>query len=603
MLGDYRVVGRIGAGGMGAVYAGVRSDGLCAAVKVIHPQFAANPDFLARFTREVELVSRVRATCTAAFHGADTQADTPWMATEYVPGQTLRQHVGEHGPLSGGMLTALAAGLAEALAAIHHESIVHRDLKPGNVILSPTGPKVLDFGIARAVEETGLTRTGGLIGTPGWISPEQYQGHGATDRSDMFAWGGMVAFAATGRNPFGTGAPDVLAYRTRNEEPDLEGVPDTLLGLVRRALDKDPERRPSAAQALAALTDDWNTTRLQPAVAQPPTRVLSDLIAIEWRGVTAPAPRRVRRFRQVGRLPLLAGSAALLVLVLLAAWFLARPGTQGSDVLLEEVTGDADPVTSRDGSGDPSTLAVSTTPEDGFAVMAQAYELAMAAESFEAFEQALTSEIASFIEYAYTENPQPILSTRSYADGTLQTAIGVGEGPDDVIHGFGTLGEDGYSQQYYRDADAPLAHQRNAERDSLLGILDQVVRTAETIDHHGRATVPLVSDNLGNHSGNPDIEDREGHHYTGVFTMDRVGYDVEAEQPAVIATPEVSFDLWIDADGYPLYMQYFVAYETEYEGTPISISTSYELIFEHFNQPVEIELPEEWEIGEPPPGF
>ncbi|MEU3310220.1 serine/threonine-protein kinase [Nocardiopsis sp. NPDC055551] len=250
-LGPFRLLGRLGSGGMGVVYAALDGRDRRAAVKCVHRSHAADQEFRARFAREVRLVRRVRAPGLPAFLGADTGADLPWLATEYVPGPTLDEYVRGYGPLRGEALTSFAAGVAEALAAIHAAGVVHRDLKPGNVILSPDGSKVLDFGIARAVEETALTRTGGLVGTPGWISPEQYRGADATDRSDVFAWAGLVAYAAIGHGPFGTAASDVLVSRVLSEAPNLEGVPAGLRGPVERALAKDPARRPDANGLLA----------------------------------------------------------------------------------------------------------------------------------------------------------------------------------------------------------------------------------------------------------------------------------------------------------------------------------------------------------------
>ncbi|MBE2999278.1 serine/threonine protein kinase [Nocardiopsis sp. HNM0947] len=254
-IGAFRVAGRLGAGGMGVVYAALDDADRRVAVKRVHPPFAGDEEFRARFAREVAMVRRVRAACVPAFVGADTRADVPWLATEYVPGPTLREHVRDRGPLTGPSLVAFALGVAEALSAIHAVGVVHRDLKPGNVILSPAGPKVLDFGIARAVEETALTRTGGLVGTPGWISPEQYRGSPASDRSDVFAWAGLVCFAALGRGPFGSGNTDTLVARVLDDPPDLGGVPGPLAVLLERALAKDPDARPGAGELLSAASE------------------------------------------------------------------------------------------------------------------------------------------------------------------------------------------------------------------------------------------------------------------------------------------------------------------------------------------------------------
>lgn len=227
-VGPFRILGRLGSGGMGVVYAALDDRDRRVAVKCVHRVYADDAEFRARFAREVALVRRVRAACVPSFLGADVRAEVPWLATEYVPGVTLGEHVRTRGVLAGASLIAFAVGVAEALTAIHHVGVVHRDLKPGNVILSPEGPRVLDFGIARAVEETALTHTGGLVGTPRWVSPEQYGGAPASDRSDVFAWAGLVCFAATGKGPFDADGMDAVIARIRFEPPRLAGLPDTL---------------------------------------------------------------------------------------------------------------------------------------------------------------------------------------------------------------------------------------------------------------------------------------------------------------------------------------------------------------------------------------
>ncbi|MCA2225690.1 serine/threonine-protein kinase [Nonomuraea aurantiaca] len=253
-IGPYRIVGRMGAGGMGVVYAGIADDGSRVAVKVIHPGLAADPQFLARFVREVDLLSRVQGRCTVSVLAADTAAMPPWLATEFVPGPTVSTYVQDNAPLPPDELLSFGVDIAEALTDIHRAGIVHRDLKPGNVILSASGAKVLDFGIARALDESGLTGTGALIGSPGWISPEQYRGDQADAAADVFAWGALMAYASTGRPPFGTGAPDVLAYRVMSVDPDLSGVPARVRDLVRSALAKDRTARPASDELLAQVT-------------------------------------------------------------------------------------------------------------------------------------------------------------------------------------------------------------------------------------------------------------------------------------------------------------------------------------------------------------
>jgi hypothetical protein len=252
-VGPFRLVGRLGAGGMGAVYGALDGAERHVAVKVVHARYAADPGFRAQFAREAELLRRVDAECAPAFLGADPDAERPWMATEFVPGATLAAHVREHGVLTGDRLLAFAAGTAEALAAVHHAGIVHRDVKPANVILSPTGPKVLDFGIARATDDHAPEE--GVFGTPGWIAPERLDGGADTPAVDVFAWGGLVVYAATGHGPFGTGDTATLIARARTAEPDLEGVPEDLLPLVSRALSRDPAERPAAVEAFAAVLD------------------------------------------------------------------------------------------------------------------------------------------------------------------------------------------------------------------------------------------------------------------------------------------------------------------------------------------------------------
>ncbi|MFC8373160.1 serine/threonine-protein kinase [Streptomyces sp. NPDC057239] len=326
-IGPYRIVGRLGAGGMGTVHAGVGSDGTRVAVKVVHSEQAQEPEFRARFRREVELSSRVTGPYLVPLLAADPDAETPWLATAYVPGLTLHQHLLAHGPLTGGSLYALATATAQALAAVHTAGVVHRDVKPQNVILTPGGPRVLDFGIAHAADGTSVTRTGVMTGTPGWISPEHYRTGTTGPESDVFAWGALLAYAATGRPPFGTGAPDVVAFRVMSGEPDLDGVPAPLRQVVEKALAKEPDERPSAAEAARACTEllASQVTQVLPAGAVPETAV--DMVTVLW-DVPAeadpawhvPPERHLSRRRLVGAVVLvaavvggLAGGAAALM--------------------------------------------------------------------------------------------------------------------------------------------------------------------------------------------------------------------------------------------------------------------------------------------------
>ncbi|MFI2641964.1 serine/threonine-protein kinase [Streptomyces sp. NPDC018610] len=275
-VGPYRIIGRLGSGGMGTVHAGLTADGLRVAVKVIHPAQAEDPEFRARFRREVQLSARVQGPCLVPLLAADPEADAPWLATAYAPGPTLNQYLADHGPLTGGTLYAFATGTAQALAAVHEAGVVHRDVKPQNVILTPAGPRVLDFGIARAADGTSVTRTGVMTGTPGWISPEYYRAGTAGPEGDMFAWGALVAYAATGRLPFGTGAPDVVAFRVMSGDPDLDGMSEELREVVESALAKEPADRISAA-----------------AAAQECSRFLASQATQVLAGGDGPAPTRV----------------------------------------------------------------------------------------------------------------------------------------------------------------------------------------------------------------------------------------------------------------------------------------------------------------------
>jgi predicted Ser/Thr protein kinase len=254
VIGPYAVVGRLGAGGMGVVYLARGTGGRLVAVKVIRRDLAADPEFRARFRREAEAARRVAAFCTARVLDAELEGPSPYLVTEYIHGVRLDRAIAEAGALDASSLEGLAVGVAAALAAIHTAGLVHRDLKPNNVLLSPFGPRVIDFGIARALDATsGLTQTGAVLGSLGWMAPEQLAGAPVTPAADVFAWGGLVLAAATGGPPFGSGPPDVIAHRILAQQPDLGAVPESLRGLAAAALHKDPGRRPTARALLDRL--------------------------------------------------------------------------------------------------------------------------------------------------------------------------------------------------------------------------------------------------------------------------------------------------------------------------------------------------------------
>jgi hypothetical protein len=253
-LGPYRLTGRIGRGGMGTVFLAVTATGERAAVKVINPDLADDESFRDRFRREVESARRVRRFCTAPVLDASLDGDPLFIVTEYVDGPNLEEIVEARGPLRGANLEGLAVGVATALTAIHGAGVVHRDLKPANVLLSSVGPRVIDFGIARALDTVAqATRTGLFVGTPSYMAPELVSGGKATPAADIFSWGCVMAYAGTGRTSFEAATPPAVLYQIVHGEPRLDGLDQGLRAIVEQALAKDPERRPTAQELLDRL--------------------------------------------------------------------------------------------------------------------------------------------------------------------------------------------------------------------------------------------------------------------------------------------------------------------------------------------------------------
>ncbi|HSZ41782.1 MAG TPA: protein kinase, partial [Trebonia sp.] len=271
-VGPYRLLGRLGTGGMGQVYLARSPGGRLVAIKLIRPELAEEGGFRARFASEITAARNVSGIYTAAVVDADADAELPWMATVYVPGPSLADAVEDTGPLPVKTVFALAAGLAEALEAIHRAGLVHRDLKPSNVLLASDGPRVIDFGISLALERSMMTATGMVMGSPGFMSPEQARGQREVGApSDMFSLGAVLAFAATGSSPFGIGPTPALLYRVVNEAPDLAAVPARLAALIGQCLAKNPADRPAPAEVLELLGDDVDVLTgewLPPAVTQ-----------------------------------------------------------------------------------------------------------------------------------------------------------------------------------------------------------------------------------------------------------------------------------------------------------------------------------------------
>ncbi|MFB7494791.1 protein kinase [Streptomyces sp. NPDC056161] len=284
VVGSFRLHRRLGAGGMGVVYLGSDKKGQRVALKVIRPDLAEDQEFRSRFAREVSAARRIRGGCTARLVAADLEADRPWFATQYVPGPSLHDKVADEGPLGAAEAAAVGAALSEGLVAVHEAGVVHRDLKPSNILLSPKGPRIIDFGIAWATGASTLTHVGTAVGSPGFLAPEQVRGAAVTPATDVFSLGATLAYASTGDSPFGHGSSEVMLYRVVHEEPKLSGVPDALAPLVRACLAKDPEERPSTLQLSLRL---------------------KEIAAREAHGlpeVRPPAPRAAEADRPTGRL-------------------------------------------------------------------------------------------------------------------------------------------------------------------------------------------------------------------------------------------------------------------------------------------------------------
>ena len=376
-VGRYRLIARLGAGGMGVVYLGVDPNGQQVAVKVLRPELADHPEFRVRFGREITMLTRVQGVCTVRVIEADTEAPKPFLVTEYADGPSLSEYIDARGPLDAGMLYGLATGLAEALAAIHAAGIVHRDLKPSNVLLTAGGPKVIDFGIAQALDTTSLTKTGIMVGSAGFMAPEQVIGRPGT-AADIFTWAVTVAYAASGKSPFGTGAPDAILYRIMHTAPDITAVPPGLHPLVEAALAKDPQARPTAQQLLSQLTQQtaaqlsvgygnptqtilaqtWHPSATRPA--GPPSGPTMPLPGI----APSPGPRSPRR-RKIP-LPVVLSVAFLLAAGATAVGLaLAGPstGTHGSTATSTPPTRSAQitPATTYSSTAPPTSAAASTT--------------------------------------------------------------------------------------------------------------------------------------------------------------------------------------------------------------------------------------------------
>ncbi|MFG2540878.1 protein kinase [Streptomyces sp. NPDC048594] len=296
VVGPYRLLGRLGSGGMGRVYLGRSSGGRTVAVKIVHPHFALDEEFRARFRREVDAARRVGAAWTAPVLDADPEARVPWVATAYAAGPSLTAAVADGGPLPVHSVRALGAGLGEALAAVHELGLVHRDVKPSNVLLTLDGPLLIDFGIARATDGTAsLTSTGVSVGSPGYMSPEQILGKGVTGAADVFSLGAVLAFAATGTPPFPGDSSAALLYKVVHEEPRLDALDGDLRDLVAACLAKDPAARPAPGEVARRLAPEGAARLvsggwLPGALVERVSRSAVQLLNLEAADASAPGP-------------------------------------------------------------------------------------------------------------------------------------------------------------------------------------------------------------------------------------------------------------------------------------------------------------------------
>ncbi|MEU5878342.1 bifunctional serine/threonine protein kinase/MFS transporter [Spirillospora sp. NPDC047279] len=279
-LGAYELTGRLGEGGQGVVFEGRGPDDRRVAVKLLHARLSGDPAARARFVREIEAAERVAGFCTAQVLDADAEGDQPCIVSEFVPGPSLQRLVQEEGPRSGGDLHRLAIGTATALAAIHQAGVVHRDLKPPNVLIGPDGPRVIDFGIAKALDATG-TMTSHIVGTPAYMAPEQVASDDLGPHTDVFAWGATILYAATGRAPFGSDTIPAVMHRILNAAPDVSALPAPLAGLVAACLSKDPAYRPTSTQLVLSLIGHQGAAPAVPGAVSGAVRVVGGDTVVE----------------------------------------------------------------------------------------------------------------------------------------------------------------------------------------------------------------------------------------------------------------------------------------------------------------------------------
>ncbi|MFE1102245.1 protein kinase [Nocardiopsis alba] len=649
LIGPYRLLGRIGAGGMGVVYAALDPGGLCIALKTVHAKYADRPGHREAFAREVEMLRRADGVSTARVHGADPTAPVPWLAFDYVPGRDLRRHVREFGPLAGDMLRTFALGMAEGLATLHSAGIAHRDIKPGNVILAPDGPKIVDFGIAVEVGTDPERDASASYGTPGWSAPERYTGAVADPAADVFAWGGLVTLAATGRAPFGKGDASELAVRVRAGDHDVDGVPEELLPLVERALSVAPAERPTAFDLLTALlppaTMESNVQAGPDSDRARTQRALRGMLADYWHGVDSAGHDPARWAAALGTVSaaglgvvgtgaLGAGAGTNATAGVSAAGVVggaagkaggaaagggslgagatggggllgALGGAKGLIAVLGTLTlvgglaaggawylGNDAPAeeTTEAAAEEPEEagLAVDVNPEDGAAVVAEALELVRGASDLLYLDQNTADERAreAVSLLEYTEDPVRAVQRTNYHPMRTSVYLRFGDDLEESIGGLLDTSQDGVGNvEYYRSEENATPTGREL-RESLDWPLEWILEPDAEIEYLGLSPVPHPSGTLDHFRDGLAFEVAEGHHYSGTY-IDRT------EVPESLRM-DVDFDLWIDDQGYPLRIDtsgLTIPENPEHPETTFNQERDY-----IFHEPREIHIPDESEL-------